>query len=112
MWALEVYGQQHIGFLPLGILFSLVSCHIGVEVARRIFVIENSSAAFTFNWKQLLAAGVIGSLINSTSLTLLYNSGFHLVTFVGYLFGDVAGQFLLMLSLIVFFKMARACSDL
>ncbi len=112
MWALEVYGQQHIGFLPIGILFSLISCHIGVEVGRRVFVLKNSVATFTFNWKQLLAAGVIGSLLNSTSLTLLYNSGFDSLTFVGYLFGDVAGQFLLMLSLVVFFKLARAFSDL
>lgn len=112
MWALEVYGQQHISFLPVGILVSLIACHFGVQIARKLFKSTSAAGPLSFNWKQLLAAGVLGSALNSIGLTWLYNSNFEPVTFAGYLFGDIAGQFFLMLTLIVFFRLARACNDL
>lgn len=112
MWALDVYGQGLSGMMVVGLFLSLSSCHIGVEIGKRAFSSATDTDAFEFNWKQLLGAGAIGSVLNSLSLTWLYNSVFEPITFAGYLFGDVAGQFFLMLILIVFFKLARACNDI
>ena len=106
MWALEVYGQSNDGYLSIGIFISLFACHFGVEICKRLFQTNGKQGGLGFNWKQLLAAGTIGSLLNSTGLTWLYNSTFEPLTFAGYLFGDVAGQFFLMLLLIFFFRLA------
>lgn len=109
MWFLETYGNHQV-MLPFGALLSAVSCHLGVILAKSLPTRRTQDP--NSDWTLLLAAGVIGSLFNSVSLTLLYRDGIHIITLVGYLFGDTLGQLALMFLLIAFARVARTFNAL
>lgn len=112
MWALEVYGDKNINFLPAGILISLIACHLGVTLSTTMLRAYKHSNSSPFNWKELLIAGTFGSIINSVGLTAIYDGRYSVLSFFGYLLGDISGQFFLMLIGIMFFRLVRSLNKL
>ena len=103
-WFLMVYGQNQPLHLASSFV-SLLACYLGVSLVRAI--LGEREASFTgFSWRNMLAAGFCASLLNSAGLSLLHFDTPPLVILLGYVFGDVMGQAVLMIILIFIFKAA------
>jgi hypothetical protein len=111
MWAIEVYGNEQ-NLLFSGAIASLISCHLGVICAKWLNSSGASRDSVKLSWRDLIVAGAIGSIFNSLVQTWLYGSMVIVISLVGYFIGDVAGQFILMLIVIAFARLARIVAKL
>lgn len=103
MWFLAVYGggeNLHI----LGTLISLVSCYAGVSLTR-FFIDEPESSYTRFSWRNMVLAGFIASLFNSFGLSALYYNVPPVGMLFGFVFGDMAGQMVMMFILLLGFRL-------
>lgn len=111
MWAISNYSGQN-ALLFMSFLTAMVSCHIGVILVKYLFEADDRLGAFTYSWRNVLIAGIVGSLLNSVSQTWLYESDLEMQSLLGYFIGDVTGQFALMLIILSFVRIARMIADL
>lgn len=79
----------------------LIGCSVGwlgFWLVGLFGLVPRGAYATTSDWKVLMIAGVAASLLNSLLNSLAFGSG--LANAVGYLIGDISGQFFLMLLMI------------
>lgn len=103
MWILVVFGAGLNGYHIAGTAVSLISCYAGVILARHFFKRLWASSA-RFSWQQIMMAGTIGSIGNAAGLSLLQFSAPGPMIFSAYLFGDIAGLFLVLVFLMGAFR--------
>lgn len=96
---------------------NLMSAVVGISCAAASFQILKwlnldfrNSDKYRLNWRYLLLAGVMASVLNSVGTNLFYNDFFTLdmaQSVIFYLIGDVSGQFFMMLILMLIFRWMR-----
>ena len=101
MWFVDVYGNG----VPINAIHPLISgicCVVAVKLASGAFkgILEKE-------WKLLLVAGLIGSILSSLIMSLIINMNFFNITVFHFVFGDMAGQLALMIMLIYLFRFSR-----
>jgi hypothetical protein len=104
MWALMVYGAGQNGYHIAGTAISLISCYIGVALARHFFI-RIWTCASLFSWQQIMVAGLIGSIGNAAGLSLLQFSAPSPMIFSAYIIGDITGLFLVLVVLMGSFRL-------
>ncbi|ARU00907.1 hypothetical protein [Yoonia vestfoldensis] len=103
MWMLMVFGSGLNGYHIAGTAISLLSCFIGVAMARHFFERLWVSSA-RFSWQQIMVAGVLGSIGNAAGLSLLQFSAPSPMIFSAYVIGDISGLFLVLVFLMGSFR--------
>ena len=101
MWFVIVYGAE-VPLHPLQPIASILSCIIGVKI-----ISKNRIGRLEKEWKTLLLGGLIGSILNGISSSLLYNNVIITSSLFGYILGDMLGQIVLMIMLLYMFKFLR-----
>ena len=97
--------------IELPTLTTLVGSTVGIVGILAVEAISGTrinALTSMAQWKYLLIAGGIASLVNSILTSLIY--GTDVIQGVGYLIGDISGQFFLMLILVFVFRIERRIS--
>lgn len=111
MWAISVFGSG-VELDPISPLISIICVYLAVFLLRRLSTGTEDSLAISDSWKQCVLAGFIASTLNGLSLGLLYGSGLDYTLMAGYTFGDIVGQIVLMLLLILIMRLVRTSHSL
>jgi len=105
MWYITVFGGG-IAIGPFQPLASLVACYVGYKLMS--LIIPGPPARLgRQEWKLLVAAGILSSLLNGVFNSLLQRSAQLSLDIVGYMIGDIFGQIGLMLVLVYILKFVR-----
>ncbi|MDC1438700.1 hypothetical protein N8208_07415, partial [Planktomarina temperata] len=72
MWATSVYGNS-IDLAVLSPVASLVVVYVAVRMVKTYHGSRNK-AVFYFSWKECLVVAAIVSVLNGTTLSMLYDS--------------------------------------
>lgn len=111
MWAISVFGNG-VELDPISPLISIIGVYLAVFLLRGLSRWSEVSLAISHSWKQCLLAGLVASILNGLSLSFLYGGGLDYTLMAGYTFGDIVGQIVLMLLLIVIMRLVRASHSL
>ena len=92
-------------------IVSACCAFVAFELARGAGFNFYARAGSKIHWKQLAAIGALASLINSIGSSLVYAGlivpSEKIPVFVTYLVGDIVGQFVCMLALVLVFRRIR-----
>jgi len=109
-------GWAGFGLLNLMSAFVGISCGaMGLQILKWLSLDVRNDEKFRFNWRYLLLAGIMASILNSVGTNFFYNDFFTLDmarSTVFYLIGDISGQFFMMLILMLIFRWVRLGADL
>lgn len=103
MWMQTANGSGATGDHITETAISLITCYIGVKIARHSFKRLQSSSA-RFSWQQIMVAGVIGSIGHAIGFLLFEVSALSPMIFLAYVIGDITGLFFALLFLMVSFR--------
>ena len=110
MWALSVYGKD----IVLDVSQPIVSiiC-VYAAVALTVYLLKRAKASTDLmSWKGCVLAGAIASIFNGIALSYLASDEFSLYLMLGYAFGDITGQIVLMVILILIMRVGRGLQNL
>jgi hypothetical protein len=111
MWAITVWGSE-IELSALHPAVSIACVYAAVMlVGLRIGSVIQTLVDMT-TWKQCLIAGLVGSVFNGLGLAMLSQGDCSWYIMSGYTFGDIAGQIVLMLILILIMRLSRTVHSL
>lgn len=111
MWAISVFG---IG-LELDVwspLVSMAAVYAGVFLVRYIAGLPSQENSLHVSWRQCLLAGLVASLFNGLALSILIAGDVDWYLTAGYSFGDILGQIVMMLLLILIMRVSRMANSL
>ena len=101
--------QSGIYLHPLAPIVSLIACYVGYLLATE--VIKGETSQFNIKrWHFFLIAGVVSSIFNGITLSLLHFKDNSLLSILGYVIGDVAGLAVCFFMLIYAFRIVRMAS--
>lgn len=102
-------GLSAITELPtLSTLVGSIVGILGIVAVEAVSGTRINALTSMTQWKYLLIAGGHASLVNSILTSLIY--GTDVTQGIGYLIGDISGQFFLMLILVFVFRIERRIS--
>ena len=110
MWATSVYGNS-IDLAVLSPVASLVVVYVAVRMVKTYHGSRNK-AVFYFSWKECLVVAAIASVLNGTTLSMLYDSEINWILMIGYSSGDMAGQIVLLVLIVALMRLNRKLSKL
>ena len=108
MWATSVYGNS-IDLAVLSPVASLVVVYVAVRMVKTYHGSRNK-AVFDFSWKECLVVAAIASVLNGTTLSMLYDSEINWILMIGYSSGDMAGQIVLLVLIVALMRLNRKLS--
>lgn len=111
MWVIAVWGTG-VELSAVQPLVSIACVYAAVVlVGLRISLTKQELRDMT-TWKQCFIAGLVGSVFNGFGLAMLSKGEFSFYSMAGYTFGDIAGQIVLMLLLILIMRLSRIANGL
>ena len=105
---IKVYGNS-IDLAVLSPVASLVVVYVAVRMVKTYHGSRNK-AVFDFSWKECLVVAAIASVLNGTTLSMLYDSEINWILMIGYSSGDMAGQIVLLLLIVALMRLNRKLS--
>lgn len=111
MWAISVFG---IG-VELDVwspLVSIASVYAGIFLVRYIAGLPSQENSLYVSWRHCLLAGFVASLFNGFALSILIAGEVDWYLTAGYSFGDIIGQIVMMLLLILIMRVSRVANSL
>ena len=111
MWAISVFGAG-VELDVWSPLVSIAAVYAGVFLVRYIAGLPPQENSPFVSWRHCLLAGLAASLFNGLTLSILIADDVDWYLVAGYSFGDIIGQIVMMLLLILIMRVSRAANGL
>jgi len=111
MWVIAVWGTE-VELAAAQPLVSIACIYAAVVLVGLCISSTKRELRDIMTWKQCLIAGFVGSVFNGFGLAMLAKGDFSFYLMAGYAFGDIAGQIVLMLILILIMRLSRIANSL
>ena len=111
MWAISVFGVG-VELDVWSPLVSIAAVYAGVFLVRYIAGLPPQENSLHVSWRQCLLAGLAASLLNGLALSILIAGDVDWYLTAGYSFGDILGQIVMMLLLILIMRVGRMANSL
>ena len=111
MWAISVFGVG-IELDVWSPLVSMAAVYAGIFLVRYIARLPSQENSLYVSWRHCLLAGFVASLFNGLALSILIAGDVDWYLTAGYSFGDIIGQIVMMLLLILIMRVGRMANSL
>ena len=111
MWAISAFGDG-IELDVWSPLVSMAAVYAGVFLVRYIAGLPPQENPLDVSWRQCLLAGLVASLFNGFALSILIAGDVDWYLMAGYSLGDIIGQIVMMLLLILIMRVGRIANSL
>ena len=111
MWAISAFGDG-VELDVWSPLVSTAAVYAGIFLVRYIAGLPSQENSLYVSWRHCLLAGFVASLFNGLALSILIAGDVDWYLMAGYSLGDIIGQIVMMLLLILIMRVGRMANSL